>query len=884
MTHFKRMALVLIVSACIAVPAQASGLTSAQVSAILGLLSSFGVDQSTYQTVSAILNSQDAGAIVPDCVISDNLSPGSSGTGVSCLQQLLAQTGDYTYGQATGYYGSVTQAAVQRYQAREGIVSSGDPQSTGYGAVGARTRAALNESLSVSSSRSAATGSGSGASSAQTPSQNPSIPASSPIAVPGTDSAPATAPSATSGDAATAGASPYLETAIRVGGSYIPAYPTPDGLIGFQLLSAGTLTAYGADGGVRWTQSTTAATGLSGGGDINMDGYPDLVLSGWSGTGQADSSWGEIRSGKTGALLGSLAKLSNNCPNNGTVSYCQLRWFVGSVLFGGGTLFAEVPQYWGQGWFMQGSGSGLSTIAAYYTSLTSSFDTYAAAHVVGDGLGYAAPDIPDSMVQNGLLVQDSSGAWRLVAFTSGRVLQYQAGALSTNQLISDTTLVTGNRPDTGGRNYGLVTHVGRKVILIAGTDASSLRADAIAGARTTDPWASLARHVAIFDMDTATVQDRFYSWAHDSNDAAQYINRVTYPSHPVVSVNGTPYIFFNVFDGTNWYVSVNDLSLREVARIPNTYLWDTIARTDGSRRFVISKTSGYWPSAPHQTLVAQYASGAFSAEQTLDGLPLMAYGLKTPDITSSTGLLSYVLVGPAGVLTDSQGGGSSPSSASMAESIAPAARILPTAALSFDQSSYAPGAPMTISWTNGDTSLPKDWIGLASSAGDWSSTLGAEGVGWEWSNGRSAGSITLAAPSTPGTYDAVFYASNTGSASDRTASGRASFSVVAPVSQTSTVSTDAPVYSPGAPVTVQWYSMQAPGTKDWVAIGPHGGIWGPAYGAQGVSWQWTNGAVNGSATLVAPATPGTYDAVYYRSNSGDSTDRTVVARASITVQ
>lgn len=62
---------------------------------------------------------------------------------VSRLQTFLKSAGDFTYGTVTGYYGLNTQTAVQRWQARNNIVSSGSAESTGYGLVGALTRESL---------------------------------------------------------------------------------------------------------------------------------------------------------------------------------------------------------------------------------------------------------------------------------------------------------------------------------------------------------------------------------------------------------------------------------------------------------------------------------------------------------------------------------------------------------------------------------------------------------------------------------------------------------------------------------------------------------------------------------------------------------------------
>ncbi|MBI5470661.1 peptidoglycan-binding protein [Candidatus Kaiserbacteria bacterium] len=72
------------------------------------------------------------------------LKRGSSGADVTRLQQFLA--GDpsiYPEGIISGYYGSLTQKAVEHWQTRYNIVSSGTPGSTGFGVVGPRTAAAI---------------------------------------------------------------------------------------------------------------------------------------------------------------------------------------------------------------------------------------------------------------------------------------------------------------------------------------------------------------------------------------------------------------------------------------------------------------------------------------------------------------------------------------------------------------------------------------------------------------------------------------------------------------------------------------------------------------------------------------------------------------------
>ena len=81
------------------------------------------------------------------------LSISVTGADVLRLQKLLnsdpatkiADSGPGSPGNETDYYGSLTEAALKRFQAKYGIVSSGTPASTGYGLLGPRTRAKFQE-------------------------------------------------------------------------------------------------------------------------------------------------------------------------------------------------------------------------------------------------------------------------------------------------------------------------------------------------------------------------------------------------------------------------------------------------------------------------------------------------------------------------------------------------------------------------------------------------------------------------------------------------------------------------------------------------------------------------------------------------------------------
>lgn len=83
-----------------------------------------------------------------ESIFTETLQVGSTGEDVTLLQEFLAQDPDvYPEGLVTGYFGPLTEAAVQRFQEKNNIVSSGNPESTGYGLVGPLTRETLNTSL-----------------------------------------------------------------------------------------------------------------------------------------------------------------------------------------------------------------------------------------------------------------------------------------------------------------------------------------------------------------------------------------------------------------------------------------------------------------------------------------------------------------------------------------------------------------------------------------------------------------------------------------------------------------------------------------------------------------------------------------------------------------
>ena len=139
--------------------AQASTLTSVQVQGITNLLQAFGADSGTIANVQAALKNQTTTTqttttpSVAGCnVLDNNLSLGatdqSTNGDVSQLQSFLGKDKSiYPEDAVTGYYGTLTLQAVQRWQAAHGIVSSGDPASTGFGHIGPRTRGEMDKEM-----------------------------------------------------------------------------------------------------------------------------------------------------------------------------------------------------------------------------------------------------------------------------------------------------------------------------------------------------------------------------------------------------------------------------------------------------------------------------------------------------------------------------------------------------------------------------------------------------------------------------------------------------------------------------------------------------------------------------------------------------------------
>jgi len=122
------------------------------------------VGPKTREALSALLNSEtttdtsdisepSSGSASFSAQFDRDLTANMEHPDVKRLQQLLnadpdtrlAATGPGSPGNETEYFGALTVQAVQAFQAKYGVVSSGTPNTTGYGRVGPKTRTMLKE-------------------------------------------------------------------------------------------------------------------------------------------------------------------------------------------------------------------------------------------------------------------------------------------------------------------------------------------------------------------------------------------------------------------------------------------------------------------------------------------------------------------------------------------------------------------------------------------------------------------------------------------------------------------------------------------------------------------------------------------------------------------
>src|SRR3989338_7175799 len=153
---FKKIAFsgagVLLLASPLLVSAQTAGSVQAKIAALLAQVPELqqiivqlqaGLGTSDPQNPSGT-SAGTSGCIVITHSMGVDDADATTGGDVTRLQQFLRSQYN-NFPAATGFFGPITEAAVRQWQSEHGIVSSGTPDTTGYGYVGPRTIAAINQ-------------------------------------------------------------------------------------------------------------------------------------------------------------------------------------------------------------------------------------------------------------------------------------------------------------------------------------------------------------------------------------------------------------------------------------------------------------------------------------------------------------------------------------------------------------------------------------------------------------------------------------------------------------------------------------------------------------------------------------------------------------------
>lgn len=467
---------------------------------------------------------------------------------------------------------------------------------------------------------------------------------------------------------------PYGETVtVRVmeDDSPVAAYPVAHpavASISYVYDGVDKLTAVDETGEV-WWESAVGLRTIFGGFDFDMDGWPDVgliqeeVTEELCGSEPINERAIEFVSGMTGEVFVPMSPLADHCsepidPEETPVLTAQ--WTERSVLFGlSQGLLAMSPSLASNAWFLQyEEGWNLNSfVFPSSPAFDAAYPGGAEATMWETGNAY----VEGAHQANGLVVESSAGS-RLVFFTSGRVIQYKYGAYGAEQLLVDHPFLSGNRKDLDGRSEGLVAQdpaSPEKLVLMAGTDAFTLFLDRITGKQEADPWGGTERHIAVYDVETDLLDDRFFSNAKDGQNAYQYEGRVVYPANPFVAPveEETPSrIAYNVFEEGRWHLHISEPgSTEDLTVLKGLFLWN-IQDLDGNGtpEWVISptdsgdgvvETPAYLP--VWETQLYQWSEE--NLELLLAGkfegvIPYLLPTFRTGSVTSSRGALYPLLV------------------------------------------------------------------------------------------------------------------------------------------------------------------------------------------------------------------------------------------------
>ena len=403
--------------------------------------------------------------------------------------------------------------------------------------------------------------------------------------------------------------------AIIVGLEALPLYPVDDPNAAVAAVAVRrdrqTLSMLDEQGNILWSQDLGPGE-IFGVFDFNQDGWIDLEIARaerldnqWCGIHPMYNRWLEFIDGQTGQLYDqAIRKLPDMCWHfeDQSITYPTPQWAAPCVLYGEGTGTLKVSPYYAEaGWFFDWRhGQFFSNGAFFYPSTAAFDDTYPAAQPNPYDRTHAY--IPHSDVAMGLIVP-YQGQFRLLFFTSARVLQYKVGPLASDQLLVDHPFLNGGRTDIAGRNKGLVVrdpYYPDYVVLLAGVDTSTVLNDRLAHQLISSPWAHIERYVTVYTFVTNVLEDRFYSYAHDNHDGNQYQQCVVYPPNPFLpGSSGQPSrMAYNVYANGHWFLHISQPgTTADLYRLQDVFLWD-IRDVDGDGRAELVISPVRFPSDP----------------------------------------------------------------------------------------------------------------------------------------------------------------------------------------------------------------------------------------------------------------------------------------------
>ncbi len=163
---------------------------------------------------------------------------------------------------------------------------------------------------------------------------------------------------------------------------------------------------------------------------------------------------------------------------------------------------------------------------------------------------------------------------------------------------------------------------------------------------------------------------------------------------------------------------------------------------------------------------------------------------------------------------------------------------------------HGEGQVITVYWMLPAGGGETDWIGLYNTADR--GTL----LDWNYTGGTASGSVTFAAPSTPGTYECSYHSrsffsgtktSNTVTIGTQRKASSDGYNLTASPS----------TISAGRTITVNWTAPEGSDAFDWI------GLYSTDDRSTLLGWNYTNGAASGTMTFPAPTAAGTYDLTYF---------------------